>query len=157
MYTSVNETQYRLELFDGKAYHVAATGTLRELEPATDAARAAGNKSRRITLAAKDRPAVPKYRKPPCGHGRGEAYNGYKPFYVGGLDYAKWAIATYLDWARAKGLETVTAYRGHESERRARMNCWQGDSVRLVEVADFLGDAPQAEPDADYMPEAMAA
>ena len=143
MYVSVNETQYKLELFDGKAYHVAATGTLRELEPATDAARAAGNKSRRITLAAKDRPAVPKYRKPSGSH-------------TGSMT-AKETVEAYMQWARAKGLKTVTVYRGRFP---ASLEWFRHLDVRFVDVADFLGDAPQAEPDdgsADYMPEAMAA
>ena len=140
MYTSVNETQYRLELFDGKAYSVAATGTLRELEPATDAARAAGNKSRRITLAAKDRPAVPKYRKP-----SGSRTSGHT---------AQETVEAYLQWAKSKGLKTVTVYRAVFPASLALLKHFD---VRYVDVADFLGDAPQAEPDADYMPEAMAA
>ena len=140
MYVSVNETQYKLELFDGKAYHVAATGTLRELEPATDAARAAGNKSRRITLAAKDRPAVPKYRKPSGSRTSGRT--------------AQETVEAYLQWAKSKGLKTVTVYRAVFPASLALLKHFD---VRYVDVADFLGDAPQAEPDADYMPEAMAA
>ena len=140
MYTSVNETQYKLELFDGKAYRVAATGTLRELEPATDAARAAGNKSRRITLAAKDRPAVPKYRTP-----TGSRTSGLT---------TKEKVEAYLQWAKSKGLKTVTVYRAVFPASLALLKHFD---VRYVDVADFLGDAPQAEPDDDYMPEAMAA
>ena len=140
MYVSVNETQYKLELFDGKAYHVAATGTLRELEPATDAARAAGNKSRRITLAAKDRPAVPKYRKPSGSRTSGRT--------------AQETVEAYLQWAKSKGLKTVTVYRAVFPASLALLKHFD---VRYVDVADFLGDAPQAEPDGDYMPEAMAA
>lgn len=141
MYVSVNETQYKLELFDGKAYHVAATGTLRELEPATDAARAAGNKSRRITLAAKDRPAVPKYRKPGGSRTSGRT--------------AQETVEAYLQWAKSKGLKTVTVYRAVFPASLALLKHFD---VRYVDVADFLGEAPQAEPDdGDYMPEAMAA
>ena len=140
MYTSVNETQYRLELFDGKAYRVAAVGTLRELEPATELAIAAGNKSRRITLAAKDRPAVPKYTKPRGSHA--------------GSMTAKETVEAYLQWAKSKGLKTVTVYRAVFPASLALLKHFD---VRYVDVADFLGDAPQAEPDGDYMPEAMAA
>ena len=143
MYVSVNETQYKLELFDGKAYRVAATGTLRQLEPATDAARAAGNKSRRITLAAKDRPAVPKYRTPSGSRTSGRT--------------AQETVEAYLQWAKSKGLKTVTVYRAVFPASLALLKHFD---VRYVDVADFLGEAPQAEPDdgsADYMPEAMAA
>ena len=138
MYTSVNETQYRLELFDGKAYHVAATGTLRVLEPATDAARAAGNKSRRITLAAKDRPAVPKYRKPSGSRTSGRT--------------AQETVEAYLQWAKSKGIKTVTVYR---AVFPASLALLKHLDVRYVDVCDFLGEAPQAEP--DDMPEAIAA
>ena len=140
MYVSVNETQYKLELFDGKAYSVAATGTLRELEPATEQAIAAGNKSRRITLAAKDRPAVPKYRKPSGSRTSGRT--------------AQETVEAYLQWAKSKGLKTVTVYRAVFPASLALLKHFD---VRYVDVADFLGDAPQAEPDGDYMPEAMAA
>lgn len=143
MYVSVNETQYRLELFDGKAYRVSATGTLRELEPATELAIAAGNKSRRITLAAKDRPAVPKYRKPSGSRTSGRT--------------AQETVEAYLQWAKSKGLKTVTVYRAVFPASLALLKHFD---VRYVDVCDFLGDAPQAEPDdgsADYMPEAMAA
>ena len=139
MYVSVNETQYRLELFDGKAYRVAAVGTLRELEPATELAIAAGNKSRRITLAAKDRPAVPKYRKPSGSRTSGRT--------------AQETVEAYLQWAKSKGLKTVTVYRAVFPASLALLKHFD---VRYVDVSDFLGDAPQAEPD-DYMPEAMAA
>lgn len=130
MYVSVNETQYKLELFDGKAYRVAAEGTLRELEPATERAIAAGHKSRRITLAAKDRPAVPKYRKPSGSRTSGRT--------------AQETVEAYLQWAKSKGLKTVTVYRAVFPASLALLKHFD---VRYVDVADFLGDAPQAEPD----------
>lgn len=140
MYVSVNSDQYRLELFDGKAYSVAATGTLRELEPATEQAIASGNKSRRITLAAKDRPAVPKYRKPPrASINAGRSVQG--------------TMQAYLAWSNRAGIKTVTFYDDSLGHGYAR-TC--GKAVKFVNPCDFLGDAPQAEPD-DYMPEAMAA
>lgn len=145
MYVS-DETQYRLELFDGKAYRVAATGTLRELEPATEQAIAAGHKSRRITLAAKDRPAVPKYRKPSGSH-------------TGSMT-AKETVDAYLLWATRKGLDGITVFRnsGMALERVKFYAIKYGAqfNVRLVDVADFLGEAPQAEPDIEEY-EAMAA
>lgn len=135
MYVSVNETQYRLELFDGKAYRVTATGTLRQLEAASEAAP----RPWRITLAAKDRPAVPKYRKPSGSRTSGRT--------------AQETVEAYLQWAKSKGLKTVTVYRAVFPASLALLKHFD---VRYVDVADFLGDAPQAEPD-DYMPEAMAA
>ncbi len=145
MYTSTDNPAFQLEIFNGKTYepHMRASEK-RAADNLAEFGRTIG-KPWRVVLPEKAWPAKPSYRKPAKWNHRGDAYLGYKPFYPGGLSYEKWAIATYLDWARAKGLETVTAYRGHESERRARMNCWQGDSVRLVDVADFLGDAPVAE------------
>ena len=140
MYVSKDEREFRLELFDGKAYSVAAVGTLRELEQATDAARAAGHKSRRITLAAKDRPAVPKYRKPPRA-----SINADRSMHG--------TMQAYLAWANRAGLTAVTFYDDSLGHGYAR-TC--GKAVKFVNPCDFLGDAPQAEPD-DYMPEAMAA
>lgn len=132
MYVSKDEREFRLELFDGKAYSVAATGTLRELEPATELAIAAGHKSRRITLAAKDRPAVPKYRTP----------SGSRTGSMG----AKEKVEAYLQWAKSKGLKTVTVYRAVFPASLALLKHFD---VRYVDVSDFLGDAPQAEPDDD--------
>ena len=134
MYVSKDEREFRLELFDGKAYRVAAVGKLDDVRPVSSG----GNW--RITLAAKDRPAVPKYRKPSGSRTSGRT--------------AQETVEAYLQWAKSKGLKTVTVYRAVFPASLALLKHFD---VRYVDVADFLGDAPQAEPDGDYMPEAMAA
>ncbi len=79
MYVSKDEREFRLEVFNGKAYAVAQTGLLDAMQTASETAP----RPWRITLAAKDRPAVPKYRKPPAWNYRGDGYLGIKPFYAG--------------------------------------------------------------------------
>ena len=135
-YTSHNTAQYRLELFDGKAYRVAAVGTRRELEAASETA----TRPWRVTLASKDRPAVPKYRKP-----TGSRTSGLT---------AKETVEAYLQWAKSKGLKTVSVYRAVFPTSLALLKHFD---VRYVDVSDFLGDAPQAEPDDDYEPLQVAA
>ena len=132
MYTSKDEREFRLELFDGKAYRVAAVGKLDDVRPVSSG----GNW--RITLAAKDRPAVPKYTKPRGSHA--------------GSMTAKETVEAYLQWAKSKGIKTVTVYRAVFPASLALLKHFD---VRYVDVCDFLGDAPQAEP--DDMPEAIAA
>lgn len=132
MYTSKDEREFRLELFDGKAYRVAAVGKLDDVRPVSSG----GNW--RITLAAKDRPAVPKYTKPRGSHA--------------GSMTAKETVEAYLRWAKSKGIKTVTVYRAVFPASLALLKHFD---VRYVDVCDFLGDAPQAEP--DDMPEAIAA
>ena len=132
-YTSHNTDQYRLELFDGKAYRVAAVGTRKELDAACETAP----RPWRVTLAAKDRPAVPKYRKPNGSH-------------TGSMT-AREKVDAYLLWATRKGVDGITVFRnsGMALERVKFYAVKYGAqfNVRLVDVADFLGDAPQAEPD----------
>ena len=134
MYTSKDEREFRLELFDGKAYRVAAVGKLDDVRPVSSG----GNW--RITLAAKDRPAEPKYRKPPrASINAGRSVHG--------------TMQAYLAWSNRAGIKTVTFYDDNLGHGYAR-TC--GKAVKFVDPCDFLGDAPQAEPD-DYIPEAMAA
>ena len=133
--------EFQLEILKGKVYEPDVRGLS---EDVAARGRAIGG-AWRIVLPEKAWPAKPVYRKPAKWNHRGDSFRGYPPYLTGYPSYEKWAIRTYLDWARAKGLETVTCYRGHASEQYARQACWQGDSVRLVDVADFLGDAPAAE------------
>ena len=125
---------FQLEIFDGKAYapHMRASDP-RANESLADLGRTIG-KPWRVVLPEKAWPAKPSYRRGTVNF----------PLSVtgGSNERIRATVGRYLDWAQKHGLKTVTAYCGSYGERQA---AWLRFGLRLVDVADFLGAAPQPE------------
>ena len=123
-----DQTEFRLELFTGKVYEPIASGPRRDLESMAE------GKSQpwRLVLPEKAWPAKPVFR----------ARSRFGPCSVADGSKARMeaTVMRYLAWAEKHGLKTVGVYPGSFGERNAvRFN------RRVVDVADFLGDAPVAE------------
>lgn len=117
---------FQLEIFDGKHYtpHMRASDR-RASESLAELGRTIG-KPWRVVRPEKAWPSKPRYRTPTGPRTSGRSADSI--------------CREYLDWAQRAGLETVTVYRGSLWEH---MQCaWK---VRVVDVADFLGDPPAAE------------
>ena len=134
MYTSTDKREFQLEIFNGKTYtpHMRASNH-RANESLAELGRTIG-KPWRVVLAEKARPAKPSYRRGTVNF----------PLSVtdGSNERIRATVGRYLDWAQKHGLKTVTAYCGSYGERQS---AWLRFGLRLVDVADFLGPAPQPE------------
>jgi len=118
---------FELQLFNGKEYAPLMAGERRALE--TPFEQAAGLRApRRIVKVSKERPARPRYTVP-----RGGTSGSMSPDQT---------VRAYLDWCIAHDV-APTFY----AEKYYRA-WWPNDKpCRLVPMADFLGDAPEPEPD----------
>lgn len=130
-YTSKDAREFQLELFNGKTYEPAGRGTA---ESMAEQGRTIG-KPWRIVLPEKNWPAKPTYRRGTVS----------RPLSVtdGSNQRIQATVTNYLAWAQAKGLTTVSVYPDGFGYRNA-----VGFARRVVDVADFLGPAPAAEPEA---------
>lgn len=132
MYTSTDNREFQLEIFNGKTYepHMRASEK-RAADNLAEFGRTIG-KPWRVVLPEKAWPAKPSYRRGTVNH----------PCSVtdGSKARTEATCCAYLAWAEKHGLKTVSVYPGSFGER----NAVRFDR-RVVNVADFLGDAPVAE------------
>ncbi len=132
MYTRTDNREFQLEIFNGKTYepHMRASEK-RAADNLAEFGRTIG-KPWRVVLPEKAWPAKPSYRRGTVNH----------PCSVtdGSTARLEATCCAYLDWARQHGLKTVSVYRGSYGARNAA-----AFERRVVDVADFLGDAPAAE------------
>ncbi len=124
-----NDTrEFQLEILKGKVYEPDVRGLS---EDVAARGRAIGG-AWRIVLPEKAWPAKPVFR----------ARSRFGPCSVtdGSNERMHATVMRYLAWAEKQGLKTVSVYPGSFGERNAA-----AFARRVVDVADFLGDAPVAE------------
>ena len=131
----IESKTFQLEIFNGKTY----TPHMRASEPrAADSLAELGRtigKPWRVVLPEKAWPAKPSYRR--------GAVRGPLSVTDGSRARTYATVERYLDWARTHGLKTVTVY--YNSYGADRCEEREAFTRRVVDVADFLGDAPAAE------------
>lgn len=125
---TTDNREFQLEILKGKVYEPDVRGLS---EDVAARGRAIGG-AWRVVLPEKAWPAKPSYRRGtvnyPCSVTDGSKAR------------MEATVMRYLAWAEKHGLKTVSVYPGSFGERNAvRFN------RRVVDVADFLGDAPAAE------------
>ncbi len=125
---SNDKREFQLEIFKGKAYEPDVRGLAEDM---AERGRAIGG-AWRVVLPEKAWPAKPSYRRGTVNHPCSVA-DGRKA-------RMEATVMRYLAWAEKHGLKTVSVYPGSFGERNAVRF-----ERRVVDVADFLGDAPVAE------------
>ena len=133
MYTSTDEREFQLELWNGKTYEPVNTGLANTIRPASYPGRAW-----RLVLPEKQRPAKPKYT---LGRSRSRTPDHNR----------ETVIAQYMDWAKESGLRHLTVY---QYCHIALAMLPKGVTSTAVDPADFLGPAPAAKID-DGLSEAV--
>jgi hypothetical protein len=123
---------FQLEIFNGREYVLQMRASDRRAsESLAELGRRIGMPWR-VVRPEKAWPAKPSYRR--------GAVHGPLSVTDGSHERMRATVRSYLEWAQAHGLQTVTVYRGSWAEREAV----QFDR-RVVDVSDFLGDPPAAE------------
>lgn len=125
---SKDKREFQLETFNGKTYEPNGRGLSEDM---AELGRTIG-KPWRLVLPEKAWPAKPSYRRGTVNHPCSVA-DGRKA-------RMEATVMRYLAWAEKHGLKTVSVYPGSFGERNAVRF-----ERRVVDVADFLGDAPVAE------------
>ena len=119
---------FQLQIFDGKEYRTMIEGDYRDMVDAFEGARLCGA-PRRLVLKDKAWPARPKYTPP-----RGRRSSGRTTQDI---------IGAYMRWAESKELPQVHVYESSGYPATGYKGMW----FIQVPVADFLGPAPEGEPD----------
>lgn len=139
----VDKPLFELQVFDPRARRYetrAGLLTLRQGESVFAAYRA---RSKRLVRTDKARDPVPRYRPP---RRPATVCVRYDRLHNSPRDRDAAVIRTYLEWAQARGLESVAIYEGADYARRFATEKHRL-AVRAVPVADFLGAAPAPEPE----------
>jgi hypothetical protein len=120
------DREFELQILDGRDYRTTARGDYRTMAAAFETMK----QPRRLVLTSKARPARACYRRPAGTRAPAMSKAETK--------------RAYLLWAERAGVECVTFYEG---DREGLI--WSARHVaRFVPVADILGPAPDAEPEA---------